>query len=149
MNTFKEPLGHKNRTMSLLEGKIIEQKKLLRCVQSALPEGFAQQARHCVLKDELLLVYVDSSAWASKLRFLTHVILTAVSVLAPQVTKVDIRLMSQVMGVTTATPSRKANLPSINTIETLHKDSLAIKDEELKSALLSLSETLARLSKKA
>lgn len=147
MTTFKTPLAHNNNAMKLLRARIIEQKKLLRLVRSVLPENVARQTRHCLIKNNILLIYADSNVWASKLHFSGLLILNIIKTIAPQVEKVDIRLIAQVMSSANTAPSRKATLPSAKTIEAFRKDSSTVKDEQLKNALLSLSATLARLSK--
>jgi hypothetical protein len=144
MTGFKKPLDNKTNTLSVLKARIVQQKKLLRLVQAALPPELAAQARHCLIKNTVLLIYCDSSAWAANLRFCSPLILQALKNIAPSVDKIEVRLISQVINTNQTQVIRQAKLPTASMIETLRKDSLAIADEELKNALLHLSATLAK-----
>ncbi|MEI6706093.1 MAG: DciA family protein [Methylococcales bacterium] len=143
--TSKSPLSFQNHTMAYFHGQIGQQKRLLLTIQKLLPFDLAEHIYCCLIKDKKLLLYTDSAAWASQLRFYNGVILAANE---PLVDTVQIKVMTQEVGFVTQS-ERKARLPSSEKIAELQKDSLSIADEPLKAALLKLSATLARLSNKS
>jgi len=57
----------------------------------------------------------------------------------------QIKIISRATGVT-ASAIRKANLPSLEGIDLIRKNSLSISDDKLSVALLKLSTTLKRLA---
>ncbi|MDD1606282.1 MAG: DUF721 domain-containing protein [Methylococcaceae bacterium] len=142
--TCKTPLSYQNQTMAYFHGQIGQQKRLLHAIQKLLPFDLAEHIYCCLIKDKKLLVYTDSAAWASQLRFYNAALLAST---APLVTTVQIKVMTQQVVFVTRS-ERKAQLPCPEKIELLRKDSLNITDEPLQAALLKLSTTLARLSNK-
>lgn len=140
--TCKSPLSYQNQTMAYFHGQIGQQKRLLHAIQKLLPFNLAEHIHCCLIKDKKLLVYTDSAAWASQLRFYNAAILTSI---APLVATVQIKVITQPVGFV-AKSERKARLPCAEKIECIRNDSLTIADEPLQAALLKLSATLARLS---
>jgi hypothetical protein len=139
------PLSYQNQTMAYFHGQIRQQKRLLQAIQKLLPLDLAEHIHCCLIKDKKLLIYTDSAAWASQLRFYNATLLASTE---PLVTTVQIKVITQQVGLVTHS-ERKARLPSSEKIAELQKDSLSIADEPLQVALLKLSATLARLSNKA
>ncbi len=146
--SFKVSLSFQNRTMAYFYSQIEQQQRILQRVQAALPDPLKKQARHCLIKDKKLLIYTDSAAWASQLRFYKGVILAAIAPL----TKTPVEIM-QVKIITGQTGGilevkRKAKIPSATQIEVIRSHSLTVSDNQLRLALLKLSTTLERLSGK-
>ena len=146
--SFKVSLSFQNRTMAYFYSQIEQQQRILQRVQTALPDPLKKQAKHCLIKDKKLLIYTDSSAWASQLRFYKSVILAAITPL----TKAPVEIM-QVKIITGQTGSvlgvkRKAKIPSAEQIEVIRSHGLTVSDNQLRLALLKLSATLERLSSK-
>ncbi|MDP3008737.1 MAG: DUF721 domain-containing protein [Methylococcales bacterium] len=139
----KTPLSYKNQTMAYFQGQIGQQKRLLHAVQKLLPTELAAHVHCCLIRDNKLLVYTDSPAWASQLRFYHATLLANIS---PTVADVQVKVTQQVGFVAGA--ERKAQLPCPEKIECIKNDSLNIDDEPLQAALLKLSATLERLSAK-
>jgi len=144
--SFKAALSFPNRTIAHFYSQIEQQKQVLQRIHAVLPATIALHAIHCVVNGKKLLVYTDTAAWASQLRFYNSAILAAI---AP-VTRGSVSIMQikvRVETLQTASPNRKPNIPSAEKIEFIHNHSLAVSDEQLKLALLRLSTTLAKLSK--
>ncbi|MDP3837984.1 MAG: DUF721 domain-containing protein [Methylococcales bacterium] len=139
----KTPLSYKNQTMAYFQGQIGQQKRLLHAVQKLLPTELAAHVHCCLMRDNKLLVYTDSPAWASQLRFYHATLLANTS---PTVADVQVKVTQQVGFV--AGSERKAQLPCPEKIECIKNYSLNIDDDPLQAALLKLSATLARLSAK-
>ena len=144
--SFKCSLSFTNRNMAYFYSQIEQQQRILQRIQAVLPDALAKQARHCLLKDKKLLVYTDSAAWASQLRFYNSAILAAIAPLtATPVQSLQIRIIAGQTGLV-AGSKRKANIPSVEKIELIRNHSLTVEDQQLSSALLKLSATLKRLS---
>ena len=146
--SFKGSLSFQNRTMAYFYSQIEQQQRILQRIQVVLPDALAKQARHCLIRDKKLLIYTDSAAWASQLRFYNSAILAAIAPLTR--TPVEILQIKIIAGQTgfIQGPKRKAQLPSVEKIESIRNHSLTVSDNQLRSALLKLSTTLERLSGK-
>ncbi|MGZ5075597.1 MAG: DciA family protein [Methylobacter sp.] len=145
--SFKAALSFPNRTIAHFYSRIEQQKQVLQCIHEVLPATIAAHALHCVIKGKKLLVYTDTAAWASQLRFYNSAILAAIAPLTREpVSMMQIKV--RVETVQTLSSGRKPNIPSAEKIELIHNHSLTVPDEQLKRALLRLSTTLAKLSKR-
>lgn len=144
--SFKAALLFPNRTIAHFYSQIEQQKLVLLRIHEVLPVAIAQHALHCVINGKKLLVYTDTAAWASQLRFYNSAILAAI---AP-VTRVSISMMQIKVRRDelnkASPPGRTPNLPSAENIELIHNQSLTVADEQLKQALQRLSATLAKRS---
>jgi hypothetical protein len=58
-----------NNTLASLITQSREQEALLKQVRTLLPDPLNQHCRAAVLHDQFLILYADSSAWASRLRY--------------------------------------------------------------------------------
>ena len=145
--SFEVSLSFQNRTMAYFYSQIEQQQRILQRIQVVLPDALAKQARHCLISDNKLLIYVDSAAWASQLRFYNSAILAAIAPLTR--TPVEILQIKIIAGQTgfIQGPKRKAKLPSVEKIAQIRSDSLSISDTQLQQSLLKLSTTLDRLSR--
>ena len=147
--SFKASLSFNNRTMAYFYSQIEQQLRILKCIQAVLPEALAKQAKHCLVKDKKLLIYTDSAAWASQLRFYKSAILAAIMPLTrTPVEKLQIKIITGQTGLIIGS-KRMAKIPSVDKIEYIRSHSLAVSDNQLRLALLKLSSTLERLSRKA
>ncbi len=147
--TYRPVLSFQNQITSHLRHQITQQKQVLQAVQAVLPEHLAKQVRHCLIKEQKLLVYTDSAVWASQLRFYNAMMLTATEALTREtVVSVQIRITIPPSELI-AHSERKARLPAPEKIAELQKDSLSIADDTLRLALLKLGATLERLSKQS
>jgi hypothetical protein len=135
-----------NKTIKFMCGQIAQQKQVLRCVRAVLPSALAEQVQHCLIREPKLVVYTNSAAWASQLRFQQQAMLDAIVPLNMAVTQVHIKVLTEPLGVIHE-PTGQVSLPSLTTIANMRKDGLARPDDEVKQALLSLSATLERLKK--
>jgi len=144
--TFKVSLSFQNRTMAYFYSQIEQQRQVLQRIQAAIPEALAKQVRHCLIRDKKLLIYTDSAAWASQLRFYKSAILAAIVPLPRTPVEVmQIKIIAGQTGLILGS-KRKAKIPSVEKIELIRNDSLSVSDNQLKLALLKLSATLERLS---
>lgn len=145
---FKAALSFPNRTIAHLYSQIEQQKQILRRIHDVLPATIAQHVMHCVVNGKKLLVYTDTAAWASQLRFYNSAILTAI---AP-VTRESVSIMQIKVRVETrqaeSLPGRTPVIPSAEKIELIRNHGLSVSDQQLKLALLRLSATLAKLSER-
>jgi len=147
--SFKVSLSFQNRTMAYFCNQIEQQHRILQRIQAVLPGTLAKQIRHCLIRDKKLLIYTDSAAWASQLRFYNSAILATIAPLTRTPVEImQIKILASQTGLILG-PGRKAKIPSIEKIAIIRNGSLTVSDDQLKSALLKLSSTLERLSDKA
>ncbi|MDP1772958.1 MAG: DciA family protein [Methylobacter sp.] len=143
---FKAALSFPNRTIAHFYSQIDQQKRVLQRIHEVLPAGLAEHAVHCVINGKKLLVYTDTAAWASQLRFYNSAILAAIApVTRESVSIMQIKVRVEVLSATSL-PERTPIIPSAEKIALIHDQSLTISDEQLKLSLQKLSATLAKLS---
>lgn len=144
---FRGALSFRSRNIAYFYSQIEQQKQVLHCIHAVLPAEIAKHALHCVVNGKKLLVFTDTAAWASQLRFYNSAILAAIApVTRESVSIMQIKIGSEAIQATR--PQRKPNIPSAEKIELIHNHSLTVSDEQLKQALLKLSATLAKQSKR-
>ncbi|HEY8094559.1 MAG TPA: DciA family protein [Methylobacter sp.] len=143
---FKAALSFKNRAIAHFYSQIDQQKRVLQRIHDVLPAALAEHALHCVVNDKKLLVYTDTAAWASQLRFYNSAILAAIApVTRESVSVMQIKVRVETLSATSL-PGRMPIIPSAEKIALIHEQSLTVSDEQLKLSLQKLSATLAKLS---
>jgi hypothetical protein len=145
--TFKQPLDYDNKTVSFMCGQVAQQRQVLRCVQAVLPSVLAEKILHCLIKESTLLVYTDSAVWATQLRFQHQALLEAIAPLNKPVTQVRIKVIENPTAKILREKPRQTTMPTLEAIDAIRKGGLAMPDDEVSRALLSLSATLERLAK--
>jgi len=146
--SFKASLSFQNRTMAYIYSQIEQQQRILQRIQAVLPDALAKQVRHCLIRDKKLLIYTDSAAWASQLRFYNSAILAAIGPLTRMPIEImQIKIIAGQIGLILE-PKRKAKIPSVEKIQIIRNHSLSVSDNKLRLALLKLSTTLEKLSSK-
>jgi hypothetical protein len=144
--SFKAALSFQNRTMAHFYSQIEQQKQALERIHTALPATLAEHVLHCVINGKKLLIYTDTAAWASQLRFYNSAILATIApVTRESVSIMQIKVIADLAN-TNAQPRRKPIIPSAEKIDMIQSCSLTAADDQLKLALLKLSATLRRLS---
>ena len=157
--SFKAALSFSNRTIAHFYSRIEQQKLALQRIHGVLPATIARHALHCVINGKKLLVYTDTAAWASQLRFYNSAILAAIAPVTREsvsIMQIKIRIETSptghrrgaLAGAEASVTGRKPIIPSAEKIELIYKHSLTMADEQLKQALLRLSTTLAKLSER-
>lgn len=143
---FKAALSFQNRTIAHFYNQIEQQKRVLQHIRDVLPATIAKHALHCVINGKKLLIYTDTAAWGSQLRFYNSAILAAIApVTRESVSILQIKIAAE-MSPATSLPGRKPIIPSAEKIDLIHRSGLTASDQQLKLALLRLSATLAKLS---
>ncbi len=143
--TFKTATRYQNRTIAHLFNQIEHQKQVLQCIRNNLPPTLSEHVQHCVVKGKKLLLFTDSAAWASQLRFYNSVILAAIAPITREnVSVMQIRIRTEAVRITNI---RKPNIPSVQQIHYIRKQSLAMSDEQLQAAMLKLTTTLEKRAK--
>jgi hypothetical protein len=146
--SFKAALSFPNRTIAHFYSRIEQQKQVLQRIHDVLPTVIAQHALHCVVNDKKLLIYTDTAAWATQLRFYNSTILAAIApVTKESISIMQIKIMMETLRATPL-PGRTPIIPSAEKIKLIHNHSLTVSDQQLKLALLRLSATLAKLSER-
>jgi hypothetical protein len=147
---LKAVLSYPNKTIALLCLQINQQLAILEHVKAVLPKELADHALHCVFNDKnpnnkKLLVYTDSAAWASQLRFYGKALLTAIeSVTSEPVSVLQVKVIN-VPETANTRKKRMAAIPSQAVADEINSFSLTVTDTKLKQSLEQLSSTLSRL----
>lgn len=146
---FKQALSHPNRSLANLYAQIEQQKKLLLTIRKALPSMLATYARHCVINQNKLVIYTDSAAWASQLRFYSRAILKAIEpTTRHRIELLQVRI-SEPIDSQPKSRKRAARIPSADKIAMISSTGFDDSDDPLNQALFKLRATLERLSGQA
>ena len=141
--TFKPALDYPNGAMASLLVKVDRQKKLLNLIRSGLPGTLAKHVRACVVRDRKLLLYTESAAWASQLRFYSRVIQDITCLKQGEFIEVtQVRIIAPTG--TTRQESQTHIIPSPENIEIIRNNIRNVPDRKLKESLFRLSETLEK-----
>lgn len=142
---FQSAASFPNRLFAHYFSQLEQQQKILDRVREILSEPLAQHVLHCVKNDKNLLIYTDSAAWASQIRFYKNAILTAVATMnGSEAENMQIRILKDQFEPKQRTVE-KPQIPSPENILLIQNQSENVADKELQRALQKLSATLARL----
>lgn len=142
---FKSALAFPSRSIAQLATQINQQKQILQTLRAVLPDTLAQHLHHCLINDKKLLIYTDSAAWASQLRFYDKALLAAIAPLTTQsVSIVQLKLVIEQVGPNRA-DRETAIIPALEKLEAIRDFCRADPDNELTAALLKLTKTLEDL----
>jgi hypothetical protein len=125
--------------LATIRAELAEQARLLGAVRECLPDFLGAHCFYCVAKGERLIIYVDSAAWSSQLRFYGPDLLDRLEQsIGYRFKEVQVRNLLSVTGASAA-PSKPRLTPSAEkTIEVL-RQSAENAPQELKEALQRLS----------
>lgn len=142
---FKSALSFPSRSMDQWVVQIKQQKQILKTLRTVLPETLSQHLHHCVINGKKLMIYTDSAAWASQLRFYDKALLAAIAPLTTQsVSIVQFKLIIEKVGPNLAT-QEPAMIPALDKLKAIRDFCRAGPNNELTSALLKLTKTLEDL----
>ncbi|MGZ8217163.1 DciA family protein [Methylomagnum sp.] len=136
----------KGDILASLGSQLAEQNRLLQAVQACLPEFLASHCRHCVPKGERLLIYADTPAFASQLRFYGPSLLARLEeITGRRFREFQVRNLLSVMAPPKSKPPPALQPPTSRAVKTL-RDGAANSPDEIGEALLRLSRTLLKAS---
>ena len=141
---FRLATSCQNQIMAIYQSKIRQQSQFLNLIRAALVPPLAEHLLYCVISGKNLLLYTDAEEWVAQLNHYLPVILTTIS--NSNLATVDFIHVRLIPLPAKQQATRNVNLPSKNNIQLIRDNLQAIKDDELKSALLRLSDTLDKLS---
>ncbi len=136
-------LSRPGKIHSSIVGRLQEQNRLLIDVKKAVPPFLREHCVACVAKENNIILYTDSPAWASQLRFHGASIIDELNRQLPSktVAKVKLRVL-----IPPASPNTNREYPpqtpSPETIHALRSSANSLSNIELKNALSRLALTL-------
>jgi hypothetical protein len=122
-----------------IRAKLQQNRGLLEEIQQLLP---APLNEHCVgiaAKQDHLILYSDSSAWASRLRYITRDLLAKLSKNNISFNKITVKITIDNRKKATKRSGRRSRLISATNSEQLQKIANSTPDPELRAALMRLS----------
>jgi hypothetical protein len=139
---FKSALAYGTGHMALCLARIAEQAQLLKLVRSALPTEIAQQATHCVISGNKLIVYTQTAGFAAQIRFYQQSILNKLRESGQRnLDKCQLKLLFA-EGLTKTRPAKA--LPSDEIVQTLIREAGNATEDALSASLLKLGKTLQK-----
>jgi len=131
-----------NSALTNIKATVAAQEELLRQVRAALPTGLRGQCLHCLLRNDTLIILVESAAQASLMRFQSGALLDRILITdGHQLSRVQIRTLPASASITPKPFSAKR--PSKATAKQLILSAESCESEVIKSALMRLGRTLA------
>ncbi|WP_428355443.1 DciA family protein [Methyloprofundus sp.] len=128
---------------SAIKLQLIKHQRILRIVQAASPKQLRAHIKDCVINNNSLMIYVNSAAWASQLRFCVVQIQQAVNAQSNErINKTRVRVLSP-EPFKIAEQETKV-FPSEENINLLRDNAESLTEGKLKDALLGLSKALKK-----
>ncbi len=126
-----------------LLNKIQKHRSILRKIKSLLPDSLRKNIIDCAIKDNNLLIFTESSVWASQLRFYNPAILQFLNKQEiPKFQRIKIKILPPQR---TPTVSQITHvIPSMETVKHLKRHGTTLADSELKQSLQRLAQSLEK-----
>lgn len=130
----------RNSTLTSLAQSITEHQQLLNFIQSLLPKSMAPHCLAAVRNGTSLTLFVDSSAWSSRVRYLTAELLRSLNNHTPKITHIKIRIIPLVGKLKANMPKRHPTAPSLEEAKQIENTADFIEDPALSAALRRLAQ---------
>jgi hypothetical protein len=132
----------KGDVLSPLSAQLAEQQRLLQAVRSNLPEFLAPHCRHCVPRGERLLIYADTPAFASHLRFYgPNLLMRLEQATGQRFRECQVRNLFSVIAEAKGKPPSPIHRPAPKVVNAIRDDAINRQDE-VGEALLRLCRAL-------
>lgn len=128
---------HSAPALKVLKHRLQEQEQLLSLTRSLLPSPLNQHCLHVQDKGSSLLIYTESSAWASRLRYCSNNLRSQLRKKGFHFGKINVRVL--ISGQSGATPRHCARTLSSDNAILMRTVAESIQDPELGAALMRLS----------
>lgn len=141
---FKHPLGKNKASLSGLQNiqlNLKQQRELLVVVKNCLTEQLAKHCSHLIINKSRVILYTDSSVWASKLLYMRAVIIEAIS---NHVSDRIQTLSVKVLHLQTLQNENKPKLPSSQTLKYLNEANNNSAGDKLSASMSKLIKALKR-----
>ncbi len=134
---FSDPIA------KTLLNKLQENQKILYQLQTLIPETLSNNLISCAKKDDKLLIFTESSVWASQLRFYSPTLLQSLNNQSDILIKqIQIKVLPPISSRNNPPPKHRA--PSNTTIKHLKHHATSLIDSELKRSILRLANSLEK-----
>ena len=135
-------LIRRNSALASLSQSITEQQHLLKFVHALLPKSIAPHCLAAVRNESNMTLFVDSSAWSSRLRYLTPELLKSLNNNEPRIDRIKIRVIPPTKKADDDRPKRHPKAPSREEAEHIKSAADYSDDPELSAALRRLAQHL-------
>lgn len=147
-HSFKTPLAFPNKTLAVIALHAKQQSIILNAIRERLPDELASSIKYLAISGSKLQVYTDNAANATKLRFHGSTLLSAASLAThAKVLSLQIRI-TETLRQEYRIRKPRPKLPSLAIIKALRNNQESQSADPLDQALMRLSLTLEKLSKK-
>lgn len=136
-------LRRPERPISFILKKLDEHRQVLSVVKQALPPFIGEHCIDCLTKGEKLILFTDSPAWATQIRFYQPAILGRLKRCGNSRFK-QIHIRVFLVSAKTSAPPKTPRPPSQETLKQLKHSAQGAPSQELKKSLQQLVEALER-----
>jgi hypothetical protein len=131
--------------LASIMAQLDSQGRLLRAVREGLPAFLSIHCRHCIAKGDRLLIYADSPAFASQVRFYGPGLLPRIEQsIGLRFRDIQVRNLLDAAPMDAINKKPRAVPPARGVSELLRESAENAAHEEITEALLRLSRTLAK-----
>jgi len=134
----------KHSVLSNLTQRLNNHSDLLMLVKKSLPDSLSVHCTGCCLNQTTLILYSNSAAWISQLRFYKPVLLDSIISKASQyaISEIIFRVLVTPYGLMSQNNVNRPNIPSYQTIEEMAESTRHISDKQLRQSFEKLASTL-------
>ena len=134
---FSDPIA------KTLLNKLRENQEILHQLKLLTPKTLSDNLISCTKKDYKLLIFTESSVWASQLRFYSPTLLQSLNNQSDlSLKQIQIKILPPIS--TRDNPSFKHRAPSDDTIKCLKNHATSLVDNDLKRSILRLANSLEK-----
>ena len=128
-----------NSEFATIRSQMQQNQASLQLVKSLLPAPLNDHCLSLVLKQNHLILYTDSSAWASRLRYFSRELVTRLRNKQIDINKISVKVMANSQKVKAKYRVREARLLSTENADLLSRVADHTSDPDLQAALKRLS----------
>jgi hypothetical protein len=142
MSTKFRPLNNyikSSQEFATIRAKLQQNQGLLQQIKGMLPPPMHEHCVGLALKPNHLILYADSSAWASRLRYFSHNLAEKLKKKDMEFNKIQVRIALESREKVKKARKRGTKLLSAKDSDHLHKVASHTSDPDLRAALMRLS----------
>ncbi len=144
-NTFKSALSYEGKILENYKYQLHIQNEILKIIKSSIPFKLSHHVLYCVVSEKKVLVYTNSAAWSSQLRFYHQQMYQAL-LMSNYTTFETLKIKIIPPTIAPNNHNKPTIIPSAKHINLLREQAENQPDEALKKALLNLAKTFKELS---
>jgi len=144
MGRFKHNLSYQRKVLADYQHYLSIQTRLLKIIKSTLPDHLVNHVLYCVPSNQTVILFTNTAAWSSQLRFYQQAILQSLSIQGYYYNQLKVKIIPEQIQ-----PKRSIDkkYPSQTSIDTILDSANNQTDKALRRALFKLANTFTKRSR--